>query len=111
MAKLSQKIITVYPANFGEAFVVCCNHKHSDNTIYIASDRKGYWRKTFKKHDERDVMASIISHEVLHLVLTKIEGTIVSSVLDTLFGHGQQYKNEYHGLCHLGYRLRDYGKR
>lgn len=96
--------IKIFEFNFGgrtEGLVMNCGHKNDDRTIYIANNPR-HWRKV-EKHGWELPMASLISHETLHLVLTEVDGDKTSVALDTIFGDGHDYKNEYHGLCKLNY--------
>lgn len=90
-----------------EGFVETCDHCF-DPTIYIPNNPKQF-KKLRKKFEWEQIMACIISHEYLHIVLTVLCDSKTSRELDNLFGQGVNHKNEYHGLCRLGYRMRDYG--
>ena len=77
-----------------------CEHRKSDIAIYLIPDLE-HWNKMSKKHDVIDIFTSVISHETIHLVLTKRVGDIYSVTLDSFFGDGHDYKREYHGLCNF----------
>lgn len=103
----SNLVVTVFPYSIGyrgEGFVANCGHRDSDATIYIAANIK-HWRRVGKKHDWADVMTSFLSHETLHLAVTKVTDDKISMLLDNFFGDGEQYRREYHGLCKLAYHF------
>ena len=100
-------IVTLFPQRMGErgeAFVTNCEHKTTDRNIYITSNIQ-HWKKISKTNDWAHIMTSVLSHEDLHLVITKIESDRVSATLDNMFGDGIEYRREYHGLCKLDYHF------
>ncbi|MGH2574876.1 MAG: hypothetical protein ACRDFC_04145 [Ignavibacteria bacterium] len=108
---MKNKIVTIfkskYPGGDAEAFVMTCEHHNFDETIYICNEPK-HWKKVSRKQDWVDIMTCIVSHETLHFVITKTSGDVASLLLDNLFSDGELYKEDYHGLCLLRYRMRDY---
>jgi hypothetical protein len=76
-----------------------------DKTIYLYNNLKS-WAEYEMTQDIIDVMTSTLSHESLHIVLDIIGQQRASTMIDILFGRGDQHKEEYNGLCKFNEKFR-----